>query len=62
MGHYGENRLLAGFTDALAQELADSDDALMERYVEQGYDPRQEARWMEDLGDLVRRAKSLSRF
>ena len=24
-----ENRLLAGFTDALAQELADSDDALM---------------------------------
>ena len=36
------------FTDALAQELADSTDALMERYVgEQGYaNPRQEARWM----------------
>ncbi len=57
-----ENRLLAGFTDALAQELADFDDALLERYVEQGYDPRQEARWMEDLGDLVRRRKVFPAF
>ncbi|MFR2467131.1 MAG: GTP-binding protein, partial [Clostridia bacterium] len=46
-----ENRLLAGFTDALAQELADFDDGLLERYLEQGYDPQQESQWMDALGD-----------
>ncbi len=57
-----ENRLLAGFTDALAQELADFDDGLLERYLEQGYDPQQESQWMDALGDLVRQRKVFPAF